>query len=341
MPVARTTSHGNPAFFDALPPYLGGKRRLCPLIFSVLRDTIPWHERHELTLLDPFCGGGAVALYAKAQGFRVVASDLAERSAIVARSLIANSTHRLRPADILDLYRQPEGPTQRRAAAFVPRVFSAARADWIDRALARAEGRSEPTRSLLRLLIVRVALGAQPMSLLTATDAAAAAEGDFDRVSVRRLPHYLRDEARLRPEALLALAERVNRGVIGGIGRALQGDAREVLARTPADIVYLDPPYAGTTGYSDSYAPLDAVLGEEAIAVAPAGLDELLEASDGARWLVLSYGGPSLTLDELTTTVRRHRPVLRALAVPYPHLRALATTAHAQSNREYLIVAGR
>jgi len=138
-----------------------------------------------------------------------------------------------------------------------------------------------------------------------------------------------------------SLAARVNRGVVGGAGRALQGDAREVLASTPADIVYLDPPYAGTTGYADSYAPLDAVLGDEPSATAPPGLDELLDASRAAPWMVLSYGGPSLALDDLTATVGRHRPVLRALAVPYPHLRALATTAHAQSNREYLLVAGR
>jgi len=140
---------------------------------------------------------------------------------------------------------------------------------------------------------------------------------------------------------VLSLAARVNRGVIGGAGRALQGDARAILAHTGADIVYLDPPYAGTTSYTDSYAPLDAVLGDDPATIAPPGLDELLEGSRAAPWLVLSYGGPALTLDDLTATVGRHRPVLRALAVPYPHLRALATTAHAQSNREYLVVAGR
>ena len=62
------------------------------------------------------CGGGAVALAAKAQGFEVYASDRARRGAIVAAALIANSSVRLREADWLPTLR-PDDLRENGAAA--------------------------------------------------------------------------------------------------------------------------------------------------------------------------------------------------------------------------------
>ncbi|MBU1701030.1 MAG: DNA adenine methylase, partial [Candidatus Eisenbacteria bacterium] len=61
--------------WSALPPYLGGKRRLCPLIFREVDRILPRRCWSGLTFLDGFMGGGSVSLYAKAQGFRVVSVD--------------------------------------------------------------------------------------------------------------------------------------------------------------------------------------------------------------------------------------------------------------------------
>ncbi len=79
--------------FDALPPYLGGKRRLAPLILADLAAELPAAEWPRASFCDPMCGGRAVALAAKAQGFEVYASDRARRGAIVAAALIANSSY--------------------------------------------------------------------------------------------------------------------------------------------------------------------------------------------------------------------------------------------------------
>ncbi len=329
-----------PRFFRALPPYLGGKRRLAPLIFALIAEAVPRTAWASCRLLDPFSGGGAVALTAKAQGFHVIAADIAERAVLVSRGLIANSDVRLRPADTLDLFREPPAPYPRVAATYSPRVFTPAQAAWIDRALARAACREEPRRSLLRLLILKVILRSQPMSLLTATDAGAAARGDYDRISPRRLGHYLRAERALEPARVLAMAADVNAGVFGGRGDARRGDAGAILSTTPADVVYLDPPYAGTSRYDREYAVLDQLLGDGDGAPPPLTLDGLLDAARAAPLLVLSYGGPTVTLDDVVALVERHRRVRRALAVPYPHLQSLATEAKNHDNREYLIVAG-
>ena len=359
-------SHREPRFFRALAPYLGGKRRLCPLIFSLLRERLPESAWRSSSFLDPFCGGGAVSLYAKAQGSDVVASDPATRAAAVPRALVANASVRLRREDVLDLYRAPLGDYPRAAAEHVPGVFTAEQAAWLDRAVAvacmRAEPvrsllllvaawldravavacmRAEPVRSLLLLVAIKAALSFQPMSMLTASDAAAAACCDFDRVSPRRLGHYLRAREKLAPDRIWRLAERVNAGVFGGRGSARQGDACSVIAETAPDVLYLDPPYAGTTRYDREYAVLDELLRDAAPEHPPPSLDELLAAAHDIPLLVLSYGGPTASLDRLTATVARHRTVLRALAVPYPHLRSIATKEKNDGNREFLVVAGR
>ena len=77
--------------WSGVPAYLGGKRRLCPVIFGMLAQYLPRNDWPGAVLLDPFSGGGAVSLYAKAFGFGVFASDVAERAALIGRALIANS----------------------------------------------------------------------------------------------------------------------------------------------------------------------------------------------------------------------------------------------------------
>ena len=72
----------------------------------------------------PVRGGGAVSLYAKAQGFHVVAADISERSCIVTRALVANSSCRLTRGQVLGLFRESEGDCPRRAAELVPEIFT-------------------------------------------------------------------------------------------------------------------------------------------------------------------------------------------------------------------------
>jgi len=325
--------------FFALLPYLGGKRRLLPLIFGLLADVLPRRQWAGASFLDPMCGGGSVALYAKAQGFAVTASDASRIGEVVARALIANSSTRLAQHHFHSLLTHPlvqEGPAQR----FVPQVFTAAQATWLDTALAAAAAWSDPVRSLLELVIVRTALRLQPMSTLDATDAHRISAQEFDEISPRRLAHYLRADRALTLPALIKLTADINAGVIGGRGTASCGDARKVIPACSADVIYLDAPYPGTTGYHDPYAPLRTLLGDDLSDDVPT-LDELLEVADHIPLAVISYGGRGVTLDGLVQTVSAHRRVLRAVAVPYPHLKSLARKEHADANREFIVIAAR
>ena len=71
-------------------------------------------------------------------------------------------------------------------------------------------------------------------------------------------------------------------------------------------MLYLDPPYAGTTSYDRAYAVIDGLLDDRPPERAPPTLDELLAAAEHVPLVVLSYGGPTLTLEELRAEVARH-----------------------------------
>lgn len=155
----------------ALPAYLGGKRRLCRLIFALLAAEVPRARWRGLTFVDPFLGGGSVGLFAKAVGFHVLCSDIALRSAAIGRALIASSVT-LGHGDIAALLSEPSGPYSRRAEErHSPGVFSKPHARLLDRARHNLCSFPEPARSLATVLVVKWALRLQPMSQLRGTDA--------------------------------------------------------------------------------------------------------------------------------------------------------------------------
>ena len=331
----------------ALPAYLGGKRKLAPLIFALLASHVPRPSWPQLAFLDPFLGGGSVSLLAKAYGFEVHCNDLAYRSALVGHALIANSSITLSDADVALLFREPEGAYLHTAEEqFSPSVFSREHARFLDRGLhwARSGVFPEAKRYLIELLLVRWALRIQPMSMLRGTDARAAFGGDYDRVSPRRVGHYLRSLDLLRPAALSRLAQEVNLGVFPGRGFASQMDAVDFLGRTQGDVVYLDPPYPGTTTYEKEYRALDILL--EGRELPPSrfssqteALEELFQAARHIPTWLISLNNTVLTLDQLLDLVRCHRPEVRPVQVPYRHLGSIASEEKNASNREYVILA--
>ena len=327
-------------FTRALPAYLGGKRRLAPLIFAELSACLPKESWAGSSFLDPMCGGGAVALWAKALGFTVTAGDAAERGAVVARSLVENSRVRLHRDDLVAALAEPVSRKGRRLQAPSP-LFTQLQRDVLDRLLASADGSDDPRRSLLRLLVLKLALRVFPMSLPSATDAEAAARGDFERISSKRLSHYFRSRSRFGLAGLWKIAVEINAGVFGGTGVAYRGDAVTAIQSTTAEVLYLDPPYPGTTGYASTYAGVDALLGDHARAVDVPALTDLLDAAGEIPFVVLSYGGPHADLDTVVGLVSQFRTVDRALAIPYPRLRAIAKEVTNAESREILVVARR
>lgn len=65
-------------------------------------------------------------------------------------------------------------------------------------------------------------------------------------------------------QTLWGLARRVNEGVFPGRGKVVKRDVFDFLPEIQGDILYLDPPYPGTSSYEETYRILDLLLEDEA-----------------------------------------------------------------------------
>jgi adenine-specific DNA methylase len=334
------------AIWRALPPYLGGKRRLCPLIFREIDRVVPRRLWSGLTFLDAFMGAGSVALYAKALGFKIVATDIAERSIVVGRALVENSRVTLTKEDVLRLAAPHEGPPGRVEQSYVPRSFTRDQARLLDRALSMAgEARDQAKGALLRLLAIRVALLAHPMSSIGVTNMPRVAAGEFDAITESCLRSYIDGLRLTRPDRLWEIARLINGGVFEGTAKVLQADVLSMLPEIEADAAYFDPPYPGTSSYEREYRVLDEILEGSAKPISPfsaksgAGLlDTLFEKAGHIPVWVLSLGNATTTLEDLESKMRQHGREVHSTAVRYAHKAAVASAESRQSNRECVVV---
>jgi hypothetical protein len=336
----------NTSFWGALPAYIGGKRKLAPLIFREIDRVIPRAQWPGCRFFDGFAGACSVSLYAKAQGFHVHSVDIAERSMIVARALVANSRTTLTRADIVRiLAKELPGPgaVQQR---YVPAVFPANVARFLDEALAvAAETANEAKANLIKLLAMKVAMAAHPMGQVRKGTAHRVATGELESITPSCVGIYV-DAARLTsPERLWVMAERINAGVSQGHGRADKADTLEILPSIEVDIGYFDAPYPTTTPYEREYRVLDEIFEGHAREVSPfsrpggaAFLDRLFEQAAHIPLWTISFGNAELTLSELEAKVARHGRKTRAIELHYAHKASVARAATRRANREYLVL---
>lgn len=143
--------------FLALPPYLGGKRRLVPWIFDTLATAVPIFTWSGLTFLDAFVGGGAVSLFAKFQGFQqLYCNDWSERSQIIIGALLENQCSKLSQEETLTLT-APLDDAKRPGfvqANFTPQVFASRHAGALDRMRVGTERFQSPVKQALGKLLV-------------------------------------------------------------------------------------------------------------------------------------------------------------------------------------------
>jgi len=334
------------SIWTALPPYLGGKRRLCPLIFREIDQLLPRAEWHGRTFLDGFLGGGSVSLYAKAQGLTVVSTDIATRAITVGQALIANSRVRLIRDDVLALVAPVDGPPGRIEQELVPAVFTANVARLIDRALAIAAATGDDAKAaLLRLLAIRVAMLEHPMSQVRKGTIHRVATGEYEAITDSCVHHYVQGLRLTRPDRLWAIAQQINAGVFAGEARVVQGNILDLLPSLDADIAYFDPPYPGVMSYEKEYRVIDAILEGSSRPTSPFTardganlIDGLLERAQHIPLWILSLGNEVVTLDELTAKMARLGRRTRSLEIKHQHLPAVATAEKKAANREFLVV---
>ena len=332
----------------SLPSYIGGKRRLLGQIFRYLSGP----ERVSV-FVDAFLGGGSVSLFAKARGYRVICSDVAERSFIVGKALIENDTVTLDYEDLarLSVPIEEEGYAETHLA---PDVFPADHARFLDLFLANSRSLSGPKRWLALLLVIKQALRLRPMGNFGAkTIVRQAAAGAWEEMN----PNYVRDlNLRGLPRHPIRLAEKllpqINAGVFsnGNRNRACTADVFDFLSGTQGDICYLDPPYSGTQSYERAMKPLDELLAGGPIKPAPNPfsteppeviLPRLFAAADHIPTLVLSYGNQRIDIGGLMDLMRDFRPHVTGQAIDYVHCTGLSGEESRRKNQELLVIGRR
>jgi hypothetical protein len=288
-----------------------------------------------------------VSLYAKAQGFRVVSCDIAQRAITVGEALIANSRVRLTREDVLRLVAPSDMPPGRVEREYSPSTFTQDQARFIDRALAVAQENGDKAKAaLIRLLAVRVALLAHPMSQVRAGTIHRISSGDYESVTESCLHCYVNGLRLTRSKKLWELAQQLNAGVFQGEGQVLRESVLDALPGIQAAVAYFDPPYPGLVmSYEKEYRVIDEILEGKSRPTSPftamdgaSHLDGLFERALHIPVWLLSLGNVVTTLDELEAKMTRLGRQTRAIAIRYQHLPAVATQEKKRENREFLVV---
>ena len=194
--------------FDALLPYFGGKRKLCPVIFGLISKHIPRENWQSSVFVDAFLGSAAVSLYAKVQGFRVIANDIAERSVIAGKALLENSDTRLTDEDVYKLFLANQENKHLIEKAFCPDVFTRRHAIFLDNAFANAK------RPLDQYLLLKFSFRLRPFSKYSSPNAfnRPFEEGRFDEIKPTYTKH-IQDNLASILDILKIEKARVNAGV--------------------------------------------------------------------------------------------------------------------------------
>jgi hypothetical protein len=332
---------------QALPPYFGGKRKLLGQIVK----HVPAPSEAPV-FVDGFLGGGSVSLFAKARGYRVLCNDVALRSVIVGKALVENDRVTLGREDVTRLFQSNGNGDDFIERHYAPDVVTTRHAKFLDTAFANARAAVGTKKWLLLLLLVKFVLRMRPMGNFGAKTIIHQVEaGEWEAMN----PHYVRDMLSRNvcghPKRVAEnLRQQINAGVFsnGQSNEAHQQDVFDFLREAEGDILYLDPPYAGTSAYETSLKALDSILEGQRVETTPSvfsrsgareSLGMLFEASRQFPIWVVSYGNREVDLDTLVALVEKFKPVVVAESFRYTHLTGLSSDEHREKNREFLIVA--
>jgi adenine-specific DNA methylase len=118
-------------------------------------------------LSGTFCGSGSVSLYAKAKGYKVISNDIAYRSLIIGKAIIANNSAKLESEDLARLFVKTKHDEFIKKN-YCPKVFTTKIADFLDNAVAAAHHvENETKRYLLLHLLIKFILSCRQFGKFT------------------------------------------------------------------------------------------------------------------------------------------------------------------------------
>lgn len=247
---------------DALPPMLGGKRRMAEIISS---------HFYGKSLCDLFMGGASISIKAKSMGMLVIGNDIAYRSYLIGKALIENQKEKITEQDVYSLF-VPIKNEHFIERNFSPEIFTPKFAKFLDNGFTNAKKRIAPKRQLLELALAKLILSTRQFGGFQVGKQ----DNEMIANNQERELLELASEARGKKiknilshplPVLMRIRDQINSGVFdnGQANEIYQLDAFLLLGKLKkegrrVDTLYLDSPYKNSVLYSAHYRILDQIL---------------------------------------------------------------------------------
>ncbi|MFJ2356396.1 DNA adenine methylase [Frigoribacterium sp. NPDC087798] len=231
-----------PARVAAFPRlrYMGSKYALLPVLHDVFSSVASVSSREPggrggavrpSTAIDAFSGSGVVSYLMKAEGRQVVSNDFLAFPAVIARASVVNGSTTLSDELVDEICGPPADDRDVVRRTFDGVFFSADDRAFLDSAWSHVDRLVGAERDLAIAGLVLAAARKQPRGVFTFTGA--------------RYDDGRRDLRLTMAEQFRAAVRAYGATVFddGLAHEAVEGDVAD-LGRPPADLVYLDPPYA-------------------------------------------------------------------------------------------------
>ena len=235
--------------------YIGNKAKIVDWICDHIPDDVT-------SLFDAFCGGSSVAYAAKSKGLTVYCNDIIKINYYIAKALIENSSETLTPADVETIF---AGEPKR---GFMYRHYSDVfyfpeECMELDQYHANIQALSSEYKAALAFTLMRRAMiRKMPYSRFTIP---------WDKIKQLRDEEYSYEKYKRKrayhnesfQHHFVHSLKAYNEAIFdnGTDCKAYNEDVFQAIDRIDADLIYLDPPYAGTMNdYFKFYGVIDEYI---------------------------------------------------------------------------------
>ena len=323
--------------------YIGNKEKIVDWISSLLPSDAN-------TFFDVFAGGCSVAYMAKGKGLQVFANDILNINYQIAKALIENNNETLDEDDLKLIF---EGDPFKgfMTTNYADQFYFEEECMQLDLYRSNIEKLNSQYKKALALTLMRRAMiRKMPYSRFTIKweKVKQLRDEEFSYLHYKRRRHYHNQSFRFHFEDNL---KEYNESVFdnGQNNKAYNLDVYEALSKIKADIIYMDPPYAGTMNdYFGFYGLLDSYI--NSMVIEPFSnnfidkktiikqFDNLFRKLGNYKYWMLSYNSRSKpSKEELLQLLYKYSDNVIVHEMPY----AYKVTGKDKKNKdiEYLFIA--
>ena len=323
--------------------YIGNKEKIVSWIISLI-------PKDATSILDVFCGGCSVGYAAKQKGLTVYTNDILTINYYIGKALIENESISLGKDDVDRIFHgEPfEGFMFENYANKFYFPEECMQLDLYRKNILQIE--NEYKRALAFILMRRAMIRKMPYSRFTIR---------WDKICQLRdeqysYEHYKRPRSYHNKSFRFHFEDNMdeyNSSVFSNVkqNRAYNLDVFDAIKTIDADVIYLDPPYAGTMNdYFGFYGLLDSYInGRQTVPfennfmdrkTIVEQFDKLFSSLSKFKYWMLSYNSRSKpTKDELFSIISKYASSVEVYEMPY----AYKVTGKEKKNKdvEYLFIA--